>query len=208
MPPEVKTLPVLIALALLIVAGRSFADDTPAATSQPAANKEVLVGVEYFAGWWEELPNKWHGHGWTAEEPDWRLKYPQRVPLSARTTTRRPWTGRSSPPPSTAWISSRSSGISPRPGNDRTKPQSSIGDWRTFCTRPRPIDCTWCWSIATTTSRRHTATRNGTSALPCLWRRCGTRATSAWGADWYSRSTTQGDFSGRATAMNSVAAPG
>lgn len=38
------------------------------------------MGVNYFAGWWEELPNKWHGHGWTAQEPDWRPQYPERVP--------------------------------------------------------------------------------------------------------------------------------
>ena len=41
-----------------------------------------LVGVNYFAGWWEELPNKWHGHGWTAQEPDWRDQFPGRVPVT------------------------------------------------------------------------------------------------------------------------------
>lgn len=41
---------------------------------------EVLVGVSYFAGWWKELPNKWHGQGFRAGEPDWRLKFPERVP--------------------------------------------------------------------------------------------------------------------------------
>jgi len=38
---------------------------------------DVLVAVNYFAGWWEPLPNKWHvppGH-------DWRLDFPERVPL-------------------------------------------------------------------------------------------------------------------------------
>ena len=40
----------------------------------------ALVGVNYFAGWWEELPNKWHGHGWTAQEPDWREHLSGRVP--------------------------------------------------------------------------------------------------------------------------------
>jgi hypothetical protein len=44
-------------------------------------DKKILVGVNYFAGWWEELPNKWHGHGWAAGEPDWRPKYSNRVPL-------------------------------------------------------------------------------------------------------------------------------
>ena len=47
----------------------------------PAPARDTLVGVNYFAGWWEELPNKWHGHGWTAQEPDWRKQFPERVPL-------------------------------------------------------------------------------------------------------------------------------
>ncbi len=46
-----------------------------------AERARVLVGVNYFAGWWEQLPNKWHGHGWTTNEPDWRLEFPGRVPL-------------------------------------------------------------------------------------------------------------------------------
>ena len=41
----------------------------------------VLVGANYFAGWWEALPNKWHGHGWHADEPDWRGQHPERDPL-------------------------------------------------------------------------------------------------------------------------------
>ena len=45
------------------------------------AARDTLVGINYFAGWWEELPNKWHGHGWTAQEPDWRPQHPERVPL-------------------------------------------------------------------------------------------------------------------------------
>ena len=31
-----------------------------------------LVVVNYFAGWWKGLPNKWHGRGWNDQEPDWR----------------------------------------------------------------------------------------------------------------------------------------
>jgi len=46
------------------------------------ASPRPLVGVNYFAGWWEELPNKWHGHGWTAQEPDWRKQFPGRVPTT------------------------------------------------------------------------------------------------------------------------------
>jgi hypothetical protein len=44
-------------------------------------DQDVLVGVNYFAGWWKELPNKWHGQGWSAAAPDWRPEYPERVPL-------------------------------------------------------------------------------------------------------------------------------
>lgn len=52
-------------------------------TTSPAAEsgERVWVGVDYFAGWWESLPNKWHGKGWSAEEPDWRPEFPDRVPL-------------------------------------------------------------------------------------------------------------------------------
>lgn len=36
----------------------------------------VLVGVPYFAGWWEETPNKWMD----PEGKDWRSRFPGRVP--------------------------------------------------------------------------------------------------------------------------------
>lgn len=39
-------------------------------------DSNVLVGVNYFAGWWKKQPNKWQ-HG----EQDWRLIYPERRPL-------------------------------------------------------------------------------------------------------------------------------
>ncbi len=38
---------------------------------------DVLVGINYFAGWWAPLPNKWHD----AEGRDWRERFPERVPL-------------------------------------------------------------------------------------------------------------------------------
>jgi hypothetical protein len=37
----------------------------------------ALVGVSYFAGWWESLPNKWQD----AQGKDWRDRFPERVPL-------------------------------------------------------------------------------------------------------------------------------
>lgn len=38
--------------------------------------KDTLVGVNYFAGWWRELPNKYVVRG-----EDWRPNYPERVAL-------------------------------------------------------------------------------------------------------------------------------
>ena len=52
-------------------------------TSAQTACEQPLVGVNYFAGWWKELPNKWHGQGWNADQPDWR---PERVHLQAEAT--------------------------------------------------------------------------------------------------------------------------
>lgn len=39
-------------------------------------DREYLVGVHYFAGWWRESPNKWSPHG-----REWLLDYPERTPL-------------------------------------------------------------------------------------------------------------------------------
>ena len=47
----------------------------------PEVTNTTLVGINYFAGWWKQLPNKWHGQGWSVNAPDWRPKYPERVPL-------------------------------------------------------------------------------------------------------------------------------
>ena len=43
------------------------------------AAKKTLVGVNYFAGWWRETPNKWQDsqNGFA----DWRGKYPERIPM-------------------------------------------------------------------------------------------------------------------------------
>lgn len=70
---------ILVTFSILIghlnAAEKSVGDVAP-----QQENNEVLVGVSYFAGWWKELPNKWHGQGFKAGEPDWRLKFPERVP--------------------------------------------------------------------------------------------------------------------------------
>jgi hypothetical protein len=46
--------------------------------------KPILTGVNYFAGWWEALPNKWHRHTSSLSSEcssDWRPDFPERVPL-------------------------------------------------------------------------------------------------------------------------------
>jgi hypothetical protein len=48
--------------------------------AKPSSGDDILVGVHYFAGWWRELPNKWHGQGWRIGQPDWRPDFPERVP--------------------------------------------------------------------------------------------------------------------------------
>jgi len=45
--------------------------------------EDVLVIVNYFAGWWEPMPNKWHVPG----DHDWRADYPDRVPLLGECNT-------------------------------------------------------------------------------------------------------------------------
>ena len=40
-----------------------------------ASPSDYLVGIYYFAGWWEKSPNKWETGG-----HDWRPDYPERVP--------------------------------------------------------------------------------------------------------------------------------
>ena len=46
--------------------------------------KDILVGINYFAGWWEPLPNKWHKHKSSFDTEcgeDWQEEFPDRVPL-------------------------------------------------------------------------------------------------------------------------------
>jgi hypothetical protein len=45
---------------------------------------KILIGVNYFAGWWKPLPNKWHRHTSSLSNEcsdDWRPDFPERVPL-------------------------------------------------------------------------------------------------------------------------------
>ena len=46
------------------------------------ATDNPLVGINYFAGWWRETPNKWQDCRDSNQiAADWRGKYPERVPM-------------------------------------------------------------------------------------------------------------------------------
>jgi hypothetical protein len=61
-----KTRPLAILLAMFCVVGNERV---------AAAHSEYLVGIYYFAGWWEKAPNKW-----TTAGHDWRPAFPGRIP--------------------------------------------------------------------------------------------------------------------------------
>ncbi len=63
-------------LVVLPVAGpQSVA--AAARENSDSSGDEILVGINYFAGWWEPLPNKWHRR----DGSDWRPDFPERIPL-------------------------------------------------------------------------------------------------------------------------------
>lgn len=55
----------------------AIADDAIRSEPLASAEKPILIGVNYFAGWWRPLPNKWV----VINGRDWREDYPGRVPL-------------------------------------------------------------------------------------------------------------------------------
>lgn len=63
---------VVVLLNLSLLAAEPAAADEQGATLP----KDYLVGIYYFAGWWQKSPNKWETGG-----HDWRPDYPERVPL-------------------------------------------------------------------------------------------------------------------------------
>lgn len=68
----------IVILFCLSLSGTSFTGEKQVVSKEKG---DTLVGVNYFAGWWKELPNKWHGQGWSIKDPDWRPSNPSRVPL-------------------------------------------------------------------------------------------------------------------------------
>ncbi|MCL2624804.1 MAG: hypothetical protein FWD31_14165 [Planctomycetaceae bacterium] len=75
-----KTKPGQLAFILLFslfAVQSTIADDSIQGDSLAPPEKPILVGVNYFAGWWKPLPNKWV----VIDGKDWREDYPGRVPL-------------------------------------------------------------------------------------------------------------------------------
>lgn len=66
----------MIICVMSVVLFLLFPATTRAETPPTEDRDRPLVGVSYFAGWWEELPNKWHD----AQGADWRARFPDRVP--------------------------------------------------------------------------------------------------------------------------------
>lgn len=64
----------LRAVAFLIVIS-SFCINT-GMSKENSSRDSILVGVEYFNGWWQQSPNKWE-----YKDKDWRSQYPGRIPL-------------------------------------------------------------------------------------------------------------------------------
>ena len=75
-------MPLIRRNAVLLVVLAFFASvawgqpDDSSTRDRKSDGQEILVGVNYFAGWWKPLPNKWHGR----DGEDWRPKFPERVP--------------------------------------------------------------------------------------------------------------------------------
>ena len=67
----------LFLVIALFPASLASAGELSQSESSIEPENRILVGVNYFAGWWKPLPNKWIG----PDGKDWREKYPGRVPL-------------------------------------------------------------------------------------------------------------------------------
>ena len=61
-------------LVLLLLLGLGCVSSSVVFAQQ---EQRILIGVNYFAGWWRALPNKWIG----PDGKDWREKFPDRIPL-------------------------------------------------------------------------------------------------------------------------------
>ena len=61
---------------LIILCATAAQIATAAGEKAGALHDDYLVGIYYFAGWWQKSPNKWETAG-----HDWRPDYPERIPL-------------------------------------------------------------------------------------------------------------------------------
>jgi hypothetical protein len=80
--PHLPSMPRLVIRPLILGAliAASITSSPANSPTPPQPEKDILVGVNYFAGWWREMPNKWHGQGWKIDQPDWRPANPARIP--------------------------------------------------------------------------------------------------------------------------------
>jgi hypothetical protein len=67
-------------LTLLVIQLATGLSQTAAVGAEP----DILVGVNYFAGWWSETPNKWQD---TRDGHDWLRDWPGRTPLLGQYNT-------------------------------------------------------------------------------------------------------------------------
>jgi hypothetical protein len=61
---------------LMILCATAAQVVTAAEQKREASHNDYLVGIYYFAGWWQKSPNKWETGG-----HDWRPEYAERIPL-------------------------------------------------------------------------------------------------------------------------------
>ena len=69
--------PVWICISVCFLSNYLWNDLKAALAKDQDKTQNILVGIEYFSGWWKPLPNKWHD----AAGKDWRLRFPGRIPL-------------------------------------------------------------------------------------------------------------------------------
>ena len=60
------------------IGASEFSGATSPSAAPVTSGDRTLIGVNYFAGWWQPLPNKWN---YDPAVGDWRTNYPGRVPL-------------------------------------------------------------------------------------------------------------------------------
>jgi hypothetical protein len=72
-----KKLFYLLLSATIFLSGCCCTNQKSVCSKTEKNRDEYLVGISYFAGWWEQTPNKWQGQ----DGKDWRDKYSNRIPL-------------------------------------------------------------------------------------------------------------------------------